>query len=97
MSANVSLFHSVEVGNGTSFRPWHLADISKDGARLRVDAAGDVPDRFTLLVKGEVMKLLKCRVVAVDVARGRDVRAVGGWRAHQRLIVGCVHRRVIGY
>jgi hypothetical protein len=63
MTATSSLFHCVDAGDGTSFRPWHIDDISKDGARLRVDAADDVPDHFTLLVKGKVMKLFKCEVV----------------------------------
>jgi hypothetical protein len=63
MTASTSVFHSVDVGDGTSLRPWHVADISQDGARLRVGSACDVPDHFTLLVKGDVAKLFKCQVI----------------------------------
>ena len=63
MTANIRLFHCINAGDGTSFRPWHIDDISKDGARLRVAGADGVPERFTLLVKGNVQKLLRCQVV----------------------------------
>jgi hypothetical protein len=63
MTVNTSIFHSIDVGDGSPYRPRHVADMSKDGARLYVGAALDVPDHFTLLVKGEVLKLFKCQVV----------------------------------
>jgi hypothetical protein len=58
-----SLFHGVVAGDGSPARPWHLEDVSKNGARLRIDAPGDVPDRFTLAVKGDRTTLITCRVV----------------------------------
>ena len=63
MTAIGHVFHCVDVGNGSSLHPWHIADLSKDGAKLRVDAAVQVPDHFTLLVRGDVIRLLRCRVV----------------------------------
>jgi hypothetical protein len=57
------LFYCTEIGDGSSRRPWHLDEISERGARLRVDLPGDVPDRFTLLLKGDVVRIHKCHVV----------------------------------
>jgi hypothetical protein len=60
--ANV-LFHGVIAGDGSSVRPWHLEDVSKHGARFRIDGAREIPDSFTLMVKGDDMKLVTCKVV----------------------------------
>jgi hypothetical protein len=57
------LYYCTEIGDGSSHRPWHLDEISDRGARLRVDVPDDVPDRFTLLLKGDVVKLRRCQVV----------------------------------
>lgn len=56
-------YYCTEIGDGTSHRPWHLDEISETGARLRVDAPDAVPDCFTLLLKGEVVRVRRCQVV----------------------------------
>jgi hypothetical protein len=61
--ASAELFHCTEIGDGSSRRPWHLDEISDRGARLRVDVPDEVPDRFTLLLKGDVVRIRKCHVV----------------------------------
>jgi hypothetical protein len=40
-----------------------LIERSEGGARLLVDDPARVPDRFTLVQKGQVTTLRKCRVV----------------------------------
>ena len=62
MTVKSTLFHSIDVGDGSSFRPWHIVDISKDGARLRVDTECEIPERFTLMVKGASVKFINCKV-----------------------------------
>jgi hypothetical protein len=59
----IELFHCTEIGDGSSRRPWHLEEISERGARLRVELPDNVPDRFTLLLKGHVVRIHKCHVV----------------------------------
>lgn len=56
-------YYCTEIGDGSSRRPWHLEEISESGARLRVDVSDDVPDRFTLLLKGDVVRVRTCQVV----------------------------------
>ena len=60
---STDLYYCTEIGDGSSHRPWHLDEISERGARLRVDAPEDVPERFTLLLKGDVVKVRRCQVV----------------------------------
>jgi hypothetical protein len=48
--------------DGSSAQPWSLVDWSPGGARLLVDNPDAVPDSFTLVQKGAVVTLWKCRV-----------------------------------
>ncbi|MGE3991939.1 PilZ domain-containing protein [Pseudorhodoplanes sp.] len=59
----VNVYHCTEIGDGTPQRPWHLDEISERGARLRVDEPQNVPDHFTLLLKGGVIRIRKCQVI----------------------------------
>lgn len=61
--STADLYYCTEIGDGSSRRPWHLDEISERGARLRVDRPQDVPDRFTLLLKGEVVTVRRCQVI----------------------------------
>src|SRR5258708_39733465 len=49
--------------DGSSSQPWCLVDRSPGGARLLVDDPALVPDTFTLVQKGPVTTLWKCRVM----------------------------------
>ena len=49
--------------DGSSSQPWTMVDCSQNGARLLVDNPDHVPDRFTLVQKGPVATLWKCRVM----------------------------------
>ena len=49
--------------DGSSSRPWCVVDCSPGGARLLVDDPAQVQDTFTLVQKGPVAALWKCRVV----------------------------------
>jgi hypothetical protein len=62
MTSN-GLYYCTALGDGSSHRPWHLDEISECGARLRVDAPEQVPERFTLLLKGDVVKVRRCQVI----------------------------------
>src|SRR5258708_37090352 len=48
--------------DGSLSQPWCLVDRSSGGARLLVDNPAHVPDTFTLVQKGPVVTLWKCRV-----------------------------------
>jgi hypothetical protein len=48
--------------DGSPAQPWSLVECSAGGARLLVDNPDDVPDTFTLVQKGAVVTLWKCRV-----------------------------------
>ena len=48
--------------DGSPSQPWSLVDCSAVGARLLVDNPGNVPNTFTLVQKGAVITLWKCRV-----------------------------------
>ena len=48
--------------DGSSSQPWHMVDCSAGGARLLVGDPALVPDTFTLVQKGAVVTLWKCRV-----------------------------------
>lgn len=61
--SSTDLYYCTEIGDGSSNRPWHLDEISERGARLRVDVPDQVPERFTLLLKGDVVKVRRCQVV----------------------------------
>ena len=63
MSLSDSTFYCVDVGDGSPSRPWCLVDRSSAGARILVDRPSGVPDHFTLVQKGSVVRLWKCRVV----------------------------------
>ncbi|MDQ2078780.1 PilZ domain-containing protein [Xanthobacteraceae bacterium Astr-EGSB] len=56
-------FNCVELGNGSRQHPWHLLEMSLTGARIRVPVSDGIPDRFTLVLQSEEVKLMKCRVV----------------------------------
>jgi hypothetical protein len=43
-------------------QPWSMVDCSASGARLLVGDSALVPDAFTLVHKGPVVTLWKCRV-----------------------------------
>lgn len=43
-------------------QPWSMVDCSASGARLLVGNSTLVPDTFTLVHKGSVVTLWKCRV-----------------------------------
>jgi hypothetical protein len=49
--------------DGSSAQPWCLVDRSPGGARLMVADPTLVPDTFTLVQKGPVVTLWRCRVV----------------------------------
>ena len=63
MSPAESTYFCLETGDGSLSQPWSLVDRSEGGARLAVDDPARVPDRFTLVQKGAVTTLWKCRVV----------------------------------
>jgi PilZ domain len=63
MSPGETTYFCLETGDGSSSRPWSLIERSEGGARLLVDDPARVPDRFTLVQKGQVTTLRKCRVV----------------------------------
>ena len=63
MSRGETTYFCLETGDGSSSRPWSLIERSEGGARLLVDDPARVPDQFTLVQKGPVATLSKCRVV----------------------------------
>ncbi len=63
MTSNSGVYYCADIGDGSSLRPWHLDDLSDAGARLRVDRPDDIPDHLSLLLKGDVVKILRCHVV----------------------------------
>ena len=63
MRPGETTYFCLETGDGSSSRPWSLIERSEGGARLLVDDPARVPDRFTLVQKGQVTMLRKCRVV----------------------------------
>ncbi len=63
MSPVDTAFFCLAARDGSSTRPWSLVDCSDGGARLLVDNPDHVPDHFTLVQKGPVATLWKCRVV----------------------------------
>ena len=63
MSPADTTYFCLETGDGSSSRPWSLVERSEAGARLLVDDPARVPDQFTLVRKGSVATLWKCRVV----------------------------------
>jgi hypothetical protein len=48
--------------DGSMSQPWSMVDCSASGARLLVGDPALVPDTFTLVQKGVVVTLWKCRV-----------------------------------
>jgi hypothetical protein len=48
--------------DGSLSQPWSMVDCSAGGARLLVGDPALVPDTFTLVQKGQVVTLWKCRV-----------------------------------
>ena len=58
-----STYFCLATRDGSLSQPWSLVDRSKGGARLAVDDPANVPDQFTLVQKGAVTTLWKCRVV----------------------------------
>ena len=48
---------------GNAQRSCMLSDISDTGARIDVDTADELPDRFTLVLSGNGSPRRKCRVV----------------------------------
>jgi len=63
MSPAETAYFCLETGDGSSSHPWSLVDRSESGARLLVEDPAGVPDQFTLVQKGAVTTLWKCRVV----------------------------------
>lgn len=61
-AGDLAHFHCIDKGQGTPQRPWVLADLSANGARLEVDAPRSVPDEFALSVHGHRGHWV-CRVV----------------------------------
>jgi hypothetical protein len=55
-------YFCVAARDGSSSHPFGLVDRSAGGARLLVDNPNDVPDTFTLVQRGPVAVLWKCRV-----------------------------------
>jgi PilZ domain len=63
MSPAETTYFCLETGDGSLSHPWSLVERSEGGARLLVDDPARVPDKFTLVQKGQVTTLWKCRVV----------------------------------
>jgi hypothetical protein len=63
MSPAETTYFCLATGDGSTSQPWSLVDRSDSGARLLVDDPDRVPDQFTLVQKGPVATLWKCRVV----------------------------------
>lgn len=55
-------FFCVAARDGSSSHPFSLVDRSAGGARLLVDNPNEVPETFTLVQRGPVATLWKCRV-----------------------------------
>jgi hypothetical protein len=55
-------FFCVSARDGSSSHPFGLVDCSAGGARLLVDNPNDVPETFTLVQRGPVGALWRCRV-----------------------------------
>ena len=62
MSLAEPTYFCLSAMDGSSSQPWCLVDCSPGGARLLVDDPARVPDTFTLVQKGKVAALWKCRV-----------------------------------
>ena len=55
-------YFCVAARDGSSSHPFSVVDRSAGGARLLVDNPSEVPDTFTLVQRGPVAALWKCRV-----------------------------------
>lgn len=55
-------YFCLAAGDGSTSRPFSVVDRSGNGARLLVADPGDIPDTFTLVQKGAVVTLWRCRV-----------------------------------
>jgi len=62
MNVSETTYFCLSARDGSSSQPWSLVDCSPGGARLLVDDPTLVPDTFTLVQKGPVVTLWKCRV-----------------------------------
>jgi hypothetical protein len=62
MNPTDTTYFCLSTRDGSSSQPWCLVDRSPGGARLLVDNPAHVPDSFTLVQKGPVVTLWKCRV-----------------------------------
>jgi hypothetical protein len=60
--ADDATYFCVAARDGSSSHPFGLVDCSAGGARLLVDNPNDVPETFTLVQRGPVVALWKCRV-----------------------------------
>lgn len=56
-------YHAILVLAPDTMRDCSLSDISDTGARISVEAAEELPDRFTLLLSGNGAPQRTCRVV----------------------------------
>ncbi|CAN0113031.1 unnamed protein product, partial [Phaeothamnion confervicola] len=56
-------YHAVLVLDGDAQRGCILSDISDTGARIDVDTADELPNRFVLLLSGNGSPQRHCRVV----------------------------------
>ncbi|MCX7296623.1 MAG: PilZ domain-containing protein [Hyphomicrobiales bacterium] len=56
-------YHAILVLGPDALRDCSLSDISDTGARISVEAAEELPDRFTLLLSGNGAPQRTCRVV----------------------------------
>jgi hypothetical protein len=55
-------YFCVAARDGSSSHPFSLVDRSAGGARLEVGNPSEVPETFTLVQRGPVVTLWKCRV-----------------------------------
>ena len=56
-------YHAILILAPDALRDCTLSDISETGARITVEAAEELPDRFTLLLSGNGAPQRTCRVV----------------------------------
>ena len=56
-------YHAVLVLDGDAVQGCTLSDISDTGARIDVETAEQLPDRFTLILSGNGAPQRQCRVV----------------------------------
>jgi hypothetical protein len=62
MSPADSTYFCLAARDGSLSQPWSMVDRSAGGARLLVGDPALVPDTFTLVQKGPLVTLWKCRV-----------------------------------